>query len=297
MNQNKTIIPTIILIITLTAIVGIIALSKKNGHPPQFNPERAYQDVAYQVSLGPRVFNSYAHATVREYIKTELTEYGWAVQEQAHWVGELQIFNLVADKGTGATWVLIGAHYDSRLLADRDPNPKNQLQPILGANDGASGVAVLLELGRVIPENLNTRVSLVFFDAEDNGNILDYEWILGSQAYVNNLVEYPTAVIIVDMVGDRDLNLYIENNSNPALTNEIWQQASELGYSQFIPQPKHTILDDHIPFLKAGIPSIDIIDFDYPFWHTSEDTLDKISAESLDAVGSTILMWLINQDK
>ena len=102
----------------------------------------------------------------------------------------------------------------------------------------------------------------------------------------------PDSVIILDMIGDKDLNIYMEGNSDPDLNNEIWRVASELGYSQFIPKYKYNLIDDHIPFLNAGIRAVDVIDFNYPYWHTVEDTADKVSAESLQIVGETIVKWL-----
>lgn len=181
------------------------------------------------------------------------------------------------------------------MLADRDPNPENRTQPAPGANDGASGVAVLLELARVLPQETKQQIWLVFFDGEDNGNLPGWDWVLGSRAFVESLGEKkPEAVVIVDMIGDADLDIYFERNSNEQLAAEIWAQAAELGYAErFIAQPKHRMLDDHTPFLQAGIPAVDIIDFDYPYWHTTQDTVDKISAHSLQAVGATLLAWLM----
>ncbi|OQX63222.1 MAG: hypothetical protein B5M51_05260 [Anaerolinea sp. 4484_236] len=188
--------------------------------------------------------------------------------------------------------VILGAHYDCRIYADHDPDLSKRKQAVLGANDGASGVAVLLELARSIPKE-SASIWLVFFDAEDNGNIPGWDWILGSRAFVEGYEIAPQAVVIVDMIGDADLNIYKEKNSNPELTAEIWAQAAELGYEDvFIPEEKWGMLDDHTPFLEAGIPAMDIIDFDYPYWHTTADTTDKISAQSLQAVGDTILGWL-----
>jgi Zn-dependent M28 family amino/carboxypeptidase len=178
------------------------------------------------------------------------------------------------------------------MVADEDPDPAKQFDPVPGANDGASGVAVLLELARVLPDN-SVPVWLVFFDAEDNGRIEGWDWILGSQAFVEELDFHPEAVVIVDMIGDAVQDIYIERNSNPALVNEIWGIAAELGYQKsFIATAKHSMLDDHTPFIRAGIPAIDIIDFDYPYWHTTEDTVDKVSAESLEAVGKTLQEWI-----
>lgn len=214
--------------------------------------------------------------------------------------------NVISKLGQGHPWIILGAHYDSRILADHDPNIQNQKLPVPGANDGASGVSVLLELGRILPGYFleehkisNYRANqiwLVFFDAEDNGNIPGWDWILGSRAFVNKLEEQPDAVVIVDMIGDENLNIYIEKNSDQNLSEEIWSLASDLGYSTyFIPIQKYSILDDHIPFIEAGITAIDIIDFDYEYWHTIEDTIDKTSAQSLQIVGDTLLAWILDK--
>ena len=191
-----------------------------------------------------------------------------------------------------AAWVIIASHYDSRSLADNDPNPQNRKLPVLGANDGASSVAVLMEIARVLPSRLNKQIWLVFFDAEDNSNTLGTGGDLGSQYFVSELNGKPDSVVILDMIGDKYLNIYMERNSNPDLNTEIWGVASELGYSQFIPKYKYSLIDDHTPFIKAGIRAVDLIDFDYPYWHTADDTLDKVSAESLKTVGDTVIKWL-----
>jgi Zn-dependent M28 family amino/carboxypeptidase len=115
---------------------------------------------------------------------------------------------------------------------------------------------------------------------------------VGSQYFVDQLTAKPDSVVILDMVGDKDLHINMERNSNPDLNTEIWNIASELGYKQFIPEYKYSITDDHIPFIDAGIKAADIIDIDYPYWHTTQDTLDKVSAESLKAVGDTIMKWI-----
>jgi Zn-dependent M28 family amino/carboxypeptidase len=147
-----------------------------------------------------------------------------------------------------------------------------------------------------LPEDFQGTVWLVFFDAEDNGMIAEWDWIMGSQAFVDQLDGQPDAVVIVDMIGDADLKIYREKNSDPRLTQEIWRVAEALGYSDhFIASSKYRIIDDHIPFLEAGIPSTDIIDFDYPYWHTIDDTLDKVSSESLEIVGNVVLTWLLTK--
>jgi len=207
------------------------------------------------------------------------------------------IQNIVAKRGDASPQIILGAHYDSRMYADNDPDPANHTQPVPAANDGASGVAELLELSRTLPKD-SVPTWLVFFDAEDNGRIDGWDWILGSREFVKNNVLQPRAVVIVDMIGDADLNIYKERNSNPELTDEIWAVADSLGYrSLFIPEYKHSMLDDHTPFLEAGIPAVDIIDFDYPYWHTVGDTTDKVSAESLEAVGKTLWTWITQQSQ
>jgi Iap family predicted aminopeptidase len=268
--------------------------------PPEiesFDGERALADVETQVAFGPRIPGSTGHAQVQEWMRAELSAAGWDARIQnAERLGH-PIQNIIAYRGDDSPKIIIGAHYDTRMVADNDPDPSKRLEPVPGANDGASGVAVLLELARVLPED-SVSTWLVFFDGEDNGRIEGWDWILGSQAFVDELDFRPEAAIIVDMIGDADQNIYIERNSNPLLVDEIWSVASDLGYEEaFIPEPRHSMLDDHTPFLQAGIPAIDIIDFDYPYWHTTEDTPDKVSAESLEAVGRTLQVWIASRSE
>lgn len=261
----------------------------------EFDGERAYADVEYQMSLGPRLVGSEAHAQVVDWMAASLREAGWNVEiQEAEMLGH-PIRNVIATRGSGSPWLVIGAHYDSRFFADQDPDPALRGDPVPGANDGASGVAVLLELARVLPE-VKGEIWLVFFDAEDNGGIEGWDWILGSRAFVDSLNSNPDAAIIVDMIGDADLQIYLEANSDASLSAEIWQQAADLGYEEFfINSVRHSMLDDHTPFLRAGIPAIDIIDFDYVYWHTTQDTADKVSSESLQIVGDTLLTWLTHR--
>jgi Zn-dependent M28 family amino/carboxypeptidase len=267
-----------------------------NSREPVFDGVRALKDVQYQVALGPRVMGSPAHDQIVTWMEVELLKAGWEVETRSALHGTYTLRNIVARRGQGRPWIVLGAHYDSRFVADNDPDPANHSLPVPGANDGASGVAVLLELARALPENLDKQIWLVFFDAEDNGRLPGWDWILGSRAFVAGLADKPDAAIIVDMIGDADLEIYLERNSDPELSAAIWEQAADLGYTQFIPQPRHSMIDDHTPFLQAGIPAVDIIDFDYPYWHTVEDTVDKVSAESLEAVGATLLAWLMQPD-
>jgi len=298
--KNKLISITFILLLSTLIITGfVIYLSKeKDETVRKFDGERALQDAVYQVSLGARTPESQAHAQVIEWIQSELMGSGWNVELQNFDSMGHPLVNIIAKRSKSyipdAPWIIIGAHYDTRLTANRDPNHQLRMQPVPGANDGASGVAVLLELSRVINENLPVNVWLVFFDGEDNGGIQGWDWILGSRGFVERLIGSPDAVVILDMIGDRDLNIYLEKNSDPNLSKQIWDIAKDLGYSsQFISWENRRILDDHVPFLQAGIPAVDIIDFDYPYWHTTSDTIDKISAESLSIVGETIQQWLL----
>lgn len=283
----------LVVVVLLIALV-IWRLTPLNRQSAQFDGQRAYQDVVAQIAFGPRIPDSRAHADTITYIQEELRKAGWQSKIQmTDWKG-FSVQNIIASRSDQAPQIILGAHYDTRLLADQDPGP-GRVAPVPGANDGASGVAVLLELARSLPAGI-TPTWLVFFDAEDNGGLAGREWIMGSHAFVSVLTYHPRAAIILDMVGDADLNIYIEQNSNAALVSEIWGQAAKLGYGkQFIQTVKYSMVDDHTPFLAAGIPAVDIIDFDYPYWHTAADTADKVSPKSLQIVGETIRTWLITQ--
>ncbi len=304
-NSKQYSLPIVILTILITTTLAGVYLYQQfinqSNSSPTFDGVRSLNDVSRQLSFGPRIAGSQAHRDTVAWIEAELNSADWVVeiQETPYTLvsdaatATTQIRNIVAKRGEGSPWIILGAHYDSRQWADHDPNPDLHKTPVPGANDGASGVAVLLELARTLPKNLDKQIWLVFFDAEDNGNIPGWDWILGSRQFAASLEGIPDAVIIVDMIGDADLNVYMERNSNAALTQEIWQTAASLGYDQFIPTYKFSMLDDHTPFLEKGISAVDIIDFDYPYWHTTADTLDKVSAESLDAIGDTLLAWVM----
>ena len=258
----------------------------------QFDGERAYEDVKYQVDLGPRTPGSAAHDQEVLWITNRLEDLNWQVETQETVVSGQTVKNIIAKRGEGKPWVIIGSHYDSRPVADQDKNPANRKLPVPGANDGASSTAILLELARVIPVKIDKQIWLVFFDAEDSGLKSGSGWATGSEYFVTQLTDQPDEAIILDMVGDKNLDIYMEANSNDSLNQEIWGVAKELGYTQFIPQYKYDLIDDHIPFINAGIRAADVIDFDYPAWHTVGDTPEQVSAESLGVVGDTIFKWL-----
>ncbi|WKZ38109.1 MAG: M28 family peptidase [Anaerolineales bacterium] len=257
-----------------------------------FDGARAYTDVQSQVAFGPRTPGSAGHAQVREWMRMELESAGWMVKVHETTRMGHRIYNVIAKRGEAPPEIILGAHYDTRFFADHDPDIKKRSDPVPGANDSASGVAVLLELARTLPDD-TVPVWLVFFDAEDNGRIEGWDWILGSRAFVEENPVRPHAVVIVDMIGDADLNIYFEKNSDKLIRAEIWGTAGRLGYGEvFINEEKYSMLDDHTPFLEAGIPSVLIIDFDYDYWHTTQDTVDRVSPESLRAVGDTLWHWI-----
>lgn len=295
MKNRRLILSLIILgLLSVLSAVGWFAWMKTQPEPVlRFDGERALRDVAAQVAFGPRTPASEAHQKTIAYIQTELTAAGWQSRVETAQFGGQTALNILATRNKKAPVILLGAHYDSRLVADNDPNPANQTVPVPGANDGASGVAVLLELARNLPAE-STATALLFIDIEDNGRLPGWDWILGSRAFAANLpIPPPQAVVIVDMIGDADLNIYMEKNSDPMLTRQIWETAKNLGYeSAFIPVEKYRVTDDHVPFIEKGLRAVDLIDLDYPDWHTLQDTPDKVSASSLQKVGETLLAWI-----
>jgi hypothetical protein len=266
--------------------------------PQAFDAELAYEHVVNLSNFGPRTPGSEAHEKAIDYFRSELQKYNWQVEVQIVEVNGHTLKNVIARRSDMPPQIILGAHYDSRLMADKDPDPQKQKEPVPGANDGASGTAVLLELGRVLPSN-SVPIWLVFFDGEDQGHIPGWvEWSLGARGFVTELSLKPRAVVIVDMVGDTNLNIYKEKQSNIRLTNEIWDVAKSLGFGEYFrDETKYTITDDHVPFLQANIPAVDIIDIEYRFWHTSYDTPANVSAQSLGVVGSTLQVWIGQQKR
>ena len=289
------------LLLVISSLFVVSCSNRGNEADKAFNADQAYSDIQYQLSFGPRIVGSEGHKQVGDWIVTELQNSGWEVDTQEIAYQGHPIRNIIGKYGNGEQLILIGAHYDTRAIADNDPIVENKTLPVPGANDGASGVAVLLELSRRLPKIIDQeedsaskkQIWLVFFDAEDNGNIPGWDWSLGSQAFVQELDVRPNAVIIIDMIGDEDLNICYEGNSNKELQASIWNKADMLGYEEYFDAERVCyILDDHTAFLKSGIPSVDIIDIDYTYWHTVDDTVDKVSTKSLKVVGETLLKWI-----
>ncbi len=260
-----------------------------------FDGQRAYQHVLAQCAIGPRPAGSEGNARCAAYIMDQLKAAGWAVETQEFVYQGVNCRNVIGKAGPtgGDRLLLLGAHFDTRLYADHDPDPANRQQPVLGANDGASGVAVLLELARTLGPP-PYEIWLAFFDAEDNGNINGWPFCVGSSYMADHLTTRPSGVIVIDMIGDADQQLYYERTSDQSLNGALWNVAAKLGYSQwFIPQPRHSLWDDHTAFLRKGIPAVDIIDFDYPYWHTVQDTPDKVSPASLERVGRVLQAYIL----
>jgi glutaminyl-peptide cyclotransferase len=279
----------------------------REGHPPAFDDARAFTDLAAQVGFGPRVPGTPAHDRCRDWLVERFKAAGATpvVQSFPDTVyGQPYTFaNVRARYGPpGGTWIVIGAHWDTRPFADQDPDTSQRRTPIPGANDGASGVAVLLELARAFHSSPPpVGVELVCFDGEDLGKASDVQgFCRGSRTYARALTHpLPALAIVLDMVGDKNLDLYYEANSQQAAPNlvaRLWAGAAKVGAKAFIPQPRFSMYDDHTPFLEAGIPGIDVIDFDYPQWHTTHDDLQHVSAESLGQVGRTMLEYVYTSE-
>lgn len=309
-------------VLLMTVAVGVLAFTLGAGcsgnsaasappRTPAFDETRAFSDLEHQVALGYRVPGTAAHRTTRDWLVAQLKAAGAEVTLQpfSQPLGgrETQMWNIIAQvPGTGAApreLVLLAAHWDSRPTADKDPDPARRATPIAGANDGASGVAVLLEVARQLQARpIDRDVTIVLFDGEDYGPEIN-NMLLGSKYYAKHLPERkPTWGILLDMIGDKDLAIYREPDSEArakAVNDRVFSAARQLGYLRTAGQPgfvdaqfRYTITDDHTPINDAGIPMVDLIDFTYTPWHTTGDTVDKCSAASLKVVGNTLLYAL-----
>ena len=295
----------------LFIVLSILVSFSISQNAPYFDGEKAYSFIKKQCSFGPRNPDSRGHEQCGEYLIYTLSEFADTVLLQSFRQSipgtsdTLEMTNIIGISfGSSAKSLLLGAHWDTRPTADHDANPERRNKPILGANDGASGVAVLLETARILTQNPHDEtIYIVFFDAEDlgiEGNPRSYA--LGAQHFAKNLpIPKPDNAIVLDMVGDADLYLPIERNSyvqNPTLVKYLWTLADKLGLDAFDKQLHYEIYDDHVPLWEeAQIPAIDIIDFNYPntrsnFWHTHEDIPIHCSAESLYQVGTLIIHYV-----
>ena len=274
-----------------------------------FNEQNAFEYLEKQCEFGPRNPNSPGHKACMKFLINEVKKFTQEVivQEFNHFDPKtkktLHLSNIIgvfpSIKQQTARKILC-AHWDTRPMADKDKEPEHRSRPILGANDGASGIAVLLEICRIMSKNPPpVTIDVVFFDGEDYGEEGDLsQYFIGSRYFSKNLPfkNYKCAVLL-DMIGDKDLQIQREAYSHyyfPDLVTDIWNRAAKLGIRQFNNNVNGEILDDHRMLIEAGIPAIDIIDFNYKYWHTIEDTPDKCSPQSLKAVGDVIVDYIYN---
>jgi hypothetical protein len=279
----------------LVLLAAACASSAQRPAAAPFDGARAYEHVKALVAIGPRPAGSAGAQKTREYIRTELAALGLTVTEQAFEaptpLGTIRMVNVRATLGgpPGSRRLVIASHYDTKLFKDVS---------FVGANDGGSSTGFLIELARVLKQRAPAMpIELLFLDGEEavvewQGNDNTY----GSRYYVSAAIKDGTlkqigALVLVDMIGDRDLRIKRESHSTAWLTEIIWARAKALGRSQFVAEST-PILDDHLPFLEAGVPAVDLIDLEYPDWHQPTDTLDKVSAESLQTVGDVLLAAL-----
>lgn len=294
-------------LITLLLCIGMRPVVAQTG----FDAERAFEDLHSQCDLGPRNPNSDGAEAAIQFYSSILKPLADTLHLQnfelddPYSTDKLNLTNIVARFQPQKTQrIILCAHWDTRPRAEYDPSAPEK--PMIGANDGASGVAILLEIARQLQTNpVNPGIDIILFDGEDYGEPSDLQhYLLGSRYYVDHpFLPMAQQVILLDMVGDAELNIKVDPvsyRSAPRLVEEIWAMANDIGYDQFQLVAGASMYDDHVPFIEKGIQAIDIIDFEYPgpdnaYWHTHEDSPDKCSAESLEAVGNTLLSWLYQQ--
>lgn len=276
---------------------------------PAFDQTRAFAHLEQQVGFGPRFPGSPGHEQAKTFLKQTLGR--WAnrliVQEFTETSGGVtlhltNIVGVITARTSPAKRVVLGAHWDTRPEASQESVPSNRARPIIGANDGASGVAILLEVAAVLAaQRPDVEVVIALFDGEDYGGIKGFEYSLGASRFVAEMELHgvkPDWMILIDMVGDSDLRILKEPGSTGWLVDLIWAAAPRVQADAFVLDTyPSAIIDDHVPFLRAGIPAVDLIDFDYPFWHRLDDTADKCSPASLKQVGDVLLRMVYQELK
>jgi Zn-dependent M28 family amino/carboxypeptidase len=273
----------------------LLALLAQAATAPHFDSNRAWEHLRQLVSLGPRPAGSAAIDQARTYIKRQLAAAGVPVVELA-WddqtpLGPVHMVNLVATiQGATSGRLVIAGHYDTKRFREFR---------FVGANDGGSSAAFLIELARVLKARPNRlTIELLFLDGEEA--VVDWRGLdhtYGSRHYVDAAKRSGSlaslkALVLVDMIGDRDLHIKRDLNSTPWLTDIVWNTAARENLTTVFEPASTQIEDDHLPFIQAGVPSLDIIDLEYPPWHTAGDVLDACSARSLQAVGDVLLAAL-----
>lgn len=261
--------------------------------PALFDSARAWAHLQKQVALGPRPSGTPALVQNRKYIVDQLKAVGIESREQAFIgmtpLGDVSMANVIATiPGKRPDRVAIASHFDTKLFREFR---------FVGANDGASSTAALLELARVLKAQPHEfTIELLFFDGEE-ARMTEWRGLdntYGSRHYVEDAVKSGSirglkALILLDMIGDKNLNIRRDSNSTPWLVDIIWSAAARLGHTREFPNELTTVEDDHIPFVRAGVPVVDVIDLDNPTWHTAQDNLENVSARSLQTVGDVIV--------
>jgi len=283
----------------LLAVMLLAACRDTTSHVREFDGPAAFRYIETQVGFGPRIPGTEAHRRAARWLDSLLRQRADTVIVQS-WThvtaagDSLPLTNFVARFRPGAAKrLLFLAHWDSRPTADSPTSP-DSTKPVPGANDGGSGVATLLGVADVLkrtPPSIG--VDLLFVDGEDYGDFTKTpkDVLIGSRYYAAHPAPGPQPLyaVLFDLVADKDLQIFEEGNSlvgAPEVVELVWNTAKDLGYAgTFEATPKHTLIDDHLELQKAGIRAIDVVDFDYPSWHTKDDTIDKVSAASLQIVG------------
>ena len=294
-----------------------MADSASSLSPAKINGERAFGYLKAICAIGPRPAGSPANTRQRQFVAKHFREHGGVVKEQP-FTGtdplsgqDVPMANLIGSWFPEKTErVLIAVHYDTRPFPDEDPDPANHRIPFIGANDPASGVGLLMEIAHHLNESKTPwGVDLVLFDGEElvfgGGQNQNGEYFLGSKAFAaayrqsqrngTRATPHYAAAIVLDLVGGKNLVLNKEPHSidfAPKLVRDVWAVAKALRIKQFRDGIGRAVLDDHLPLNNVGIPAIDLIDFEYPSWHTSSDLPENCSAESLEAVGRVLTAWL-----
>lgn len=281
----------------LILVLAWLASAATSARAPEvFDSTRAWEHLRQQVAIGPRPAGSAGNLKNRAYITRTLAAIGLKTVEQS-WeattpIGPIKMVNLIATiPGQRPDRIILASHFDTKLFREFR---------FVGASDGASSTATLLEMARVIKarRQLPFTIELLFLDGEEaTGEWHDPDHTYGSRHYVavarqTGTLKSLQAMILLDMVGDRQLNIRREATSTPWLTEIIWTTARRLGHQASFINESMAVEDDHMHFLKAGIPSVDIIDLDYPAWHTAQDTLEAVSARSLQTVGDVMMAAL-----
>jgi glutaminyl-peptide cyclotransferase len=303
MNSRQTtlrysVTPLRVIVFALIVCAGASRAAEAPKVWEEFAGEKAFAQVQRLVDFGPRPAGSKALEQSRDYIEDQLRRSGWQVTRQAFSDdsprGKIQFVNLIAqfsgEKKAAAPSFLLCSHYDTKMF--------DAIQ-FVGANDGGSSTGLLLELARVIGQhpNLARKIELVFFDGEEAFvQFSEADGLYGSRYFAKQLqsggAKQFRAGILFDMVGDRSLDITLPADSPPEMARDIFAAAEALKSRGYFTYLDRGMTDDHTPLNAIGIPTIDIIDFDFPWWHTADDTIDKISAQSLQIVGSVALYYL-----